>query len=79
MTIGNGTVCYYPVSASPCAAPTSANTLTSLNTNGAVTITGGLNAGASSTVIVTTKLDSTATNADQGLQATQGFTWTINQ
>ena len=44
-----------------------------------IAVGSGLNAGASDTIAVKTKLDATATNPDQGLQATQGFTFTIDQ
>ena len=36
-------------------------------------------AGASATYVVSVQLDSSATNADQGLTATLPFTWAINQ
>ena len=79
VTIGNGAaVCYYPVLGSACPAPSSTYTLTTLNTFGAVTLP-ALAAAATDTIVVSTKLDTTATNADQGLQATQPFTWTLNQ
>ncbi len=78
VTIGNGaSVCYYPAQGSACPALSSTNTLAGLTS--AVTIGSGLAAGASDTVVVSTKLDSSATNADQGLAATQGFTFTLNQ
>jgi hypothetical protein len=78
ITIGNGaSVCYYPSQASACPALSSTYTLASLTS--AATIGSGLAAGASDTVVVSTKLDSSATNADQGLEATQGFTFTLNQ
>jgi hypothetical protein len=80
ITIGNGAaVCYYPAKAEACPALSNTYTLTTLNTNGAVTIGSGLAAAASDTIVVDTKLDSSAENKDQGLQATQGFTWTLNQ
>jgi hypothetical protein len=78
ITIGNGAaVCYYPSQGSACPALSSTYTLASLSS--AVTIGSGLAAGASDTVVVSTKLDTSATNADMGLQATQGFTFTLNQ
>jgi hypothetical protein len=78
ITIGNGaSVCYYPTQASACPALSSTYTLASLTS--AATIGSGLAAGASATVVVSTKLDSSATNNDMGLQATQGFTFTLNQ
>ena len=81
ITIGNqaGTVCYYPAQASACPALSNTYNLASLNTFGAVTIGSGLAAAATDSLTISTKLDSTATNADQGLAATQGFTWTLNQ
>jgi hypothetical protein len=78
VTIGNGAaVCYYPSQASACPAPSSSNTLAGLTS--ALTIGSGLAAGASDTIVVSTKLDASATNNDQGLQASQGFTFTITQ
>jgi hypothetical protein len=37
-----------------------------------------LAAGASATYVVTVALDSSATNIDQGLTATESFTWSIS-
>ncbi len=81
VTIGNGaSVCYYPSKPTEaCPALSSTYTLTTLHTYGAVSIGSGLASNASDTVVVNTKLDATATNADQGLQATQAFAWTITQ
>ena len=78
ITIGDSTQCFYPVSTSPCAAPTSTDTLTTLTTNGALSL-GALASGATDTVTITVELDSSATNADQGLTATQPLTWEIAQ
>jgi hypothetical protein len=78
ITIGNGAaVCYYPSQGSACPAPSSSYTLAGLTS--AITIGSGLATGASATIVVTTKLDTTATNNDQGLKATQGFTFVITQ
>jgi len=81
ITIGNqaGTVCYYPAQASACPALSNTYNLTSLDTFGPVAIGSGLASAATDSLVISTKLDSTATNADQGLAATQAFTWTLNQ
>jgi hypothetical protein len=81
VTIGNGaSVCYYPSQASACPALSNTYTLASLATTWTSPFSlGSLAAAAADTVVVKTQLDSTATNADQGLQATQAFTWTLNQ
>ncbi len=84
VTIGNGaSVCYYPAQGSACPALSSTYTLATLataTTSTPLTIGAGLAAGATGTVAVKTQLDAAnATNADMGLQATQGFTWTLNQ
>ncbi len=78
ITIGDSTQCFYPVSTSPCAAPTSTDTLATLATNGAVTLP-ALASGASQTVTITVELDSSATNADMGLTASEPLTWEIAQ
>jgi hypothetical protein len=84
VTIGNGaSVCYYPSQASACPALSSTDTLATLGaatTSTPITIGSGLASNATGTVVVKTQIDATnATNQDQGLQATQGFTWTLNQ
>lgn len=80
ITIGNGaSVCYYPAEAKACPALSSTYTLSTLNAHGSVAIGAGLASLASDTIVVATELDTTATNADQGLQATQAFSWTLNQ
>jgi hypothetical protein len=83
VTVGNGaSVCYYPSQASACPALSNTYTLATLataTTSTPITIGSGLAANASDTIVVKTQLDSSATNADQGLEATQGFTWTLNQ
>ena len=81
ITIGNGaSVCYYPSKPTEaCPALSNTYTLKSLHEGGTVTIGSGLASGASDTVVVKTKLDSTATNPEQGMIATQGFTFTITQ
>jgi hypothetical protein len=81
VTIGNqaGTVCYYPAQANACPPPSSAYTLTSLGAAGPLPIGAGLASQASDVLVVTTQLDSAASNEDMGLQATQAFTWTLSQ
>ncbi len=80
ITIGNsaGTVCYYPSQPTSCPAPSSGYTLTDLNTAGTLTIGDGLAAGASDVLVVSMALDADASDEGMGLQATQGFTWTLN-
>jgi len=83
VTVGNGaSVCYYPRAGSACPALSSTDTLATLataTTSTPITI-GALASNASDTIVVKTQIDAAnATNLDQGLQATQGFTWTLNQ
>lgn len=81
VTIENDTgaaTCLYPAQAGACPALSSTYTLSSLAGNGAISL-GALNAGATDTIKFTTGLDSSADNSDQGLKATQQFTWTLNQ
>jgi hypothetical protein len=83
VTVGNGaSVCYYPAQGSACPALSSTDTLATLataTTSTPITI-GALASNASDTIVVKTQIDAAnATNLDQGLQATQGFTWTLNQ
>jgi len=79
VTVNNNTTskCVFPVAAVACTAPTNANTLASLAAQN-LTLS-GLAAGASATYTVTVQLDTTATNADQGLTATIPLTWSITQ
>ncbi len=80
VTIGNGaSACYFPSQASACPAPSSTDTLAGLAASGAVAIGSGLSAGASTTVVVSTQLDGSAAGPEMGLEATQPFTWTLNQ
>jgi hypothetical protein len=81
VTIGNGagTVCYYPAQSSACPALSSSYTLSGLYSAGTMTIGSGLAANATDTIVVKTELDPSATGADMGLEATQGFTWTLTQ
>jgi hypothetical protein len=79
-TAGATDKCVYPTQAAACPALSNANTLSGLanSTFNAVPLT-TLAAGASATYVVNVQLDSTATNADQGLTATVPFTWSISQ
>jgi hypothetical protein len=81
VTIGNGagTVCYFPAQASACPAPSGADTLAGLYVGGPIAIGAGLDAGSTDTINVSTLLDNSASGADMGLEATQGYTWTLSQ
>ena len=68
--------CVFPsVTTSACPAPSSSGTLANL----ASATLPGLGSHASAIYKITVELDPTATNADQGLQATVPLTWTLNQ
>jgi hypothetical protein len=79
-TAGATDKCVYPTQAAACPALSNTYTLTGLanSTFNAVPLT-TLAAGSSATYVVSVQLDSTATNADQGLTATVPFTWSISQ
>ena len=79
-TTGAADKCVYPTQAAACPALSSTNTLAGLQnqTFTAVPLS-VLAAGGTATYVVTDQLDSTATNADQGLAATVPFTWSISQ
>jgi hypothetical protein len=66
------------VLAGACPALSNTYTLTSLGASPAISL-GALAAAGSKKVTFKTQLDSTATNADQGLQGKLAFTWTLNQ
>jgi hypothetical protein len=74
------TSCVYPVSTSAVCptTPTSAATLAGLGALSAVTLP-GIAASASAQYKVTVLIDSSATNADQGLAATLPLTWELAQ
>jgi hypothetical protein len=75
------TACVFPASASVAcpATPTSAGTLASLSGASPTLTPGTVAAGASRTFVITVMLDSTtATNADQGLLASQTLTWSFS-
>jgi hypothetical protein len=86
VTIGNtstGAVdrCVFPaVTIAGCAAPSSGGTLATLASQ-TLSSPGlsNLAAGATSTYAITVQLDSSATNADQGLSATLLLTWGLSQ
>lgn len=69
------TTCVYPVAAVACATtPTSAGNLSSLGTT-VLTLATPLAAGATRSYTFTVMLDNTATNADQGLLASETLNW----
>ncbi len=71
---------YLDTSGERCPALSNTYTLASLaNQTFNTTPMSALAAGASATYVVSVQLDPTATNADQGLTATEPFTWAINQ
>ena len=81
VTIYNTTTakCVYPVTAGACPAPSSANTLVTMASASPFTLATSLAAGASVGLTITTQLDATATNADQGLAANATMTYTLGQ
>lgn len=80
VTIQQGSTCIYPAAATgtACTAPTSTDTLATLAAKGPIALT-TLTAGGSQTYTITTALDSSATNADQGLQAALPMSWELAQ
>jgi hypothetical protein len=79
-TSGATDKCVYPTQATVCPALSNTYTLTSLaNQTFNTTPMSALAAGASATYVISVQLDSSAGNADQGLSATEPFTWAINQ
>lgn len=72
--------CLFPAQASACPALSNANNLSTLGTS-PITLnsTGALAAGATDVITIKAQLDSTATNAHQGLKASVPFTWSITQ
>jgi hypothetical protein len=79
-TVGATDKCVFPTQAAACPALSNTNTLAGLasSTFNAVPLS-TLAAGGTATYVVNVQLDSTATNADQGLTATVPFTWSISQ
>jgi len=79
VTIGEGTKCLFPVSATACPALSNANNLSNIPTAG-VTLNGGtLAAGGTDAIVIKTQLDTSATNAHQGLKASMPFQWSVTQ
>ena len=82
-SVGTASTCLYPANATAAcpAIPTSSGTLAGAHTVGTITnsSTPGLTllaAGASQSYTFTVMLDPSATNADQGLAASENMTWT---
>jgi len=71
--------CVYPVAAGACPAPSSSNTLVTLASASPLALATSLAAGASVGLTITTQLDASATNADQGLAANATMTYTLGQ
>lgn len=74
------TACVFPASTTAAcpATPTSAGTLASLSGTSPALNPVTVAAGASRTFVITVMLDNTATNADQGLLASQTLTWAFS-
>jgi hypothetical protein len=74
------TACVYPASTTAAcpATPTSAGTLAALGGSSPTLNPLSVAAGASRTFVISVMLDSTATNADQGLLASQPLTWSFS-
>jgi hypothetical protein len=77
VTIFNGTNCVYPAQSGACPTPSSTYTLSTLGTT--ARSLGALASAASTTYTFTLALDSSATNADQGLAASESFAWNLIQ
>lgn len=77
-TTSGSPTCVYPAGTGACPAPSSSYTLKTLAANGALSL-GSLAAGSSDTFVITSELDPSATNADQGLAATASATWELSQ
>jgi hypothetical protein len=78
VTIYNGTKCVYPSQTGACPALSNTYTLATLGTS-ALSLSNSVAAGATTNYTFTLGLDSTATNADQGLSATDSFAWNLVQ
>jgi hypothetical protein len=85
VTIANNTTsatdkCVYPTQATACPSLSNTYNLSTLAGSSFSSVPlSTIAAGASATYLVSVQLDSTATNADQGLTATLPFTWSISQ
>lgn len=74
--------CVYPTSTSACPGLSSTYTLTTLAAAGSFSSTPlsiPAASGGTATYVISVQLDASATNADQGLEATLPFTWSISQ
>ena len=79
-TSGATDKCVYPTQTAVCPSLSNSNTLAGLaNTTFGTVPMSPLAAGGVATYVITVQLDTSATNADQGLAATIPFTWTITQ
>jgi len=79
-TSGATDKCVYTTQAAACPSISNANTLAGLASQTFNTVPmSALASGASATYLVMVQLDTSATNADQGLTATVPFTWSISQ
>jgi hypothetical protein len=79
VTIYNGTKCVYPAGSGACPSLSNTYNLTTLAAAGNLTLASTLLSNASLTLTVTTELDTSATNADQGLTATVPLNYTLSQ
>jgi hypothetical protein len=79
VTLFNGTKCVYPGGAGACPALSNTYNLSTLASAGSLNLVSSLTAGTSVTLTYSTALDSTATNADQGLAASIPLTYTLTQ
>jgi len=81
ITIYNTTAakCLYPAAVGACPAPSNANNLVTLASASPFTLATSLASGASVGLTITTQLDASATNADQGLAANATMTYTLGQ
>ncbi len=79
VTIYNGTKCVYPAGAGACPALATTYNLSTLASVGSLSMVSSLAAGSTVTLTFTTGLDSTATNADQGLVASIPLTYSLTQ
>jgi len=71
--------CLYPAAVGACPAPSSANTLVTLTSASPFTLATSLASGASVGLTITTQLDASATNADQGLAGNTTMTYALGQ
>jgi hypothetical protein len=78
-TVGAADKCVYPTQAAACPGLTNTYNLSTMSSVNFTTPMSALAHGASATYVITVQLDTTATNADQGLTATIPLTWSITQ